>query len=271
MVSSSLMLHAGGKLVSLDELQQYKAPPPEGRWFPVPHSQVRDRVVETLHAAGYEVQKEQLAVAKDGKRFFGVLDLATPFSGGDVTLAVGVRNSVDKSVPAGLLRRLQEVFICDNLAFRSELLIRRKHTMHGERRFNLAIAEAVSSLSSFRDEEARRIEVLQHTEIPEVLAESLILRAWERGTIGSHQLPLVLKEWRQPSFEQFQSRTAWSLFNAFTRVLTERSIKQPQAFVAQTMQLHHLLEFKRRTRATFRRCRPQRDQLPWLRVLLGSP
>jgi hypothetical protein len=246
MVSSNLMLHAGGKLVTLDELGQFKAPPPEGRWFPVPHAQVRNRVVETLEAAGYQVKKEQLAVAKAGTRFFGVLDLATPVSGGDITLAVAVRNSVDRSFPLGFCAG-SRVFCCDNLAFRAELLIRRKHTRFGEQRFNQAIAEAVSGLSSFRDEEGRRIEVLRQTELPEVLAESLLLRAYERGVIGAHQLPLVLKEWRQPRFEEFRSRTAWSLFNAVTTVLGEqqRHIKQPQAFVAQTMQLHHLLEFKR--------------------------
>lgn len=243
MVSSNLMLHAGGRLVELDELEQFRAPPPEGRWFPVPHIQVRNRVVETLEAAGYQVQKEELAVAKDGDRFFGVLDLATPISGGEVALAVGVRNSVDKTFPLGFCAG-SRVFICDNLAFHSELLIRRKHTLHGERRFNEAIAEAVSGLASFRDEEAHRIEILQQTELPDVVAESLLLRAYERGVIGTHQLPMVLREWRQPRFEAFKARTAWSLFNAVTTVLGEqqRHIRQPQAFVAQTMQLHHLLE-----------------------------
>src|SRR5262249_61733750 len=96
------------------------------------------------------------------------------------------------------------VFCCDNLAFRAELLIRRKHTKYGEQRFNQAIAEAVSGLSSFRDEEARRIEVLRQTELPEVLAESLLLRAYERGLIGADQLPLVLSECRPPPPPPFQ-------------------------------------------------------------------
>src|SRR5208337_4337941 len=34
MVSSNLMLHAGGRLVELDELEQFRTPPPDGRWFP---------------------------------------------------------------------------------------------------------------------------------------------------------------------------------------------------------------------------------------------
>jgi hypothetical protein len=149
MASSNLMLHCGGKVVTLEELRQLRAPPPEGRWYPVSHGQVRDRVRETLEAAGYQVQKEQLA------------------------------------------------------------------------------------------------NVLRETELGDVLAESLILRAWDKGIISSPQLPGVLKQWREPEFEEFQDRTAWSLFNAFTRVLTDRFTRNPQAFVAHTMQLHHLLDFKR--------------------------
>jgi hypothetical protein len=111
MASSNLMLHCGGKLVTPEELQQFKAPPPEGRWHPVSHGQVRDRVRETLAAAGYQVQKEQLALARDGKRFFGVLDLTTPVADGKVTLAVGIRNSVDKSFPLGFCAG-SRVFCC---------------------------------------------------------------------------------------------------------------------------------------------------------------
>jgi hypothetical protein len=110
-VSSNLMLHCGGKLVTLDELRAFKAPPPEGRWCPVAHGNVRDRVVETLRAAGYQIRKEQLAVAREGKRFFGVLDLTTPIAEGEVTLAVGIRNSVDKSFPLGFCAG-SRVFIC---------------------------------------------------------------------------------------------------------------------------------------------------------------
>ena len=59
---------------------------------------------------------------------------------------------------------------------------------------------------------------------------------------GLQQLAGVLKEWREPSFDVFSDRTAWALLNAFTTVLTSRSVTQPQSFVASTMRLHHLLE-----------------------------
>ncbi|MFO0927866.1 MAG: hypothetical protein U0736_12630 [Gemmataceae bacterium] len=238
--TSALVLHSGGQEVTLEQLDEIRAPEPQGRWYPVAHGKVYRRVKETLGAAGYEVVKEKLAVARKGARFFGVLDLKTRVSDG-VSLAVGVRNSTDKSFPLGFCAG-NRVFVCDNLAFRSELLIRRKHTMNGERRFDQAIAVAVSSLSSFREEEERRVRLLQGTPLGETLAEALILRAWDKCVIGGHQLSRVLHEWRSPSYPGFEERTAWRLFNAFTAVLTERSVSQPHGFVAQTMQLHHLME-----------------------------
>jgi hypothetical protein len=43
--------------------------------------------------------------------------------------------------------------VCDNLAFRAELLVRRKHTINGMRAFGTAIAGAVASLTSFKEAE----------------------------------------------------------------------------------------------------------------------
>jgi len=240
MVTSNLMLHKGARLVEIDELRTVKAPPAEGRWHPVSHGTVLTRVVETLAQAGYEVRKQSLALSRGDHRFFGTLDLAAPLADG-VSLAVGVRNSTDKSFPLGFCAG-NRVFVCDNLAFHSELMVKRKHTRFGEQRFANAIADAVTALQGFREMEAQRLRRLMNTELREEQADSFILRAFEKGIISTYQLPAVLKEWRSPSFEEFQPRTAWSLLNAFTTVLRDRAEKQPQSFMVQTMRLNHLLE-----------------------------
>jgi hypothetical protein len=240
--SSSLVLHAGARPVTLEELKAFRAPQPQGRWYPISHSRVLETVKATLQEAGYDIKKEQYGLMRDGGRFFGTLDLGTPLTSG-VTLAVGVRNSTDKSFPLGFCAG-QRVFCCDNLAFRSELLVRKKHTLNGERNFVKSIASAVSSLTSFKQVEGERITRFMHTPLSTDLADALILRAYERGVIGAHQLPKVIREWRNPSFEEFQPRTVWSLFNAFTSALRERAVVHPHAFAVQTMQLNGLLDFR---------------------------
>src|SRR5205823_14333777 len=117
--------------------------------------QVLASVKETLRGAGYAVRSEKYALARSGARFFGVLDLETPLAEG-VSLSVGVRNSVDKSFPLGFAAG-SRVFCCDNLAFRAELLVRRKHTVNGMRAFGTAIGSAVASLVSFKEAEEQRI------------------------------------------------------------------------------------------------------------------
>lgn len=239
MAESKLILHSGAKPVTLEELQAYEAPPPEGRWRPLSHSYVLSVVTQMLTEAGYSIVKQQLAVMKDrGSQFFGTLDLASPITEG-ISLAVGIRNSVNKTLPLGFCAG-SRVFCCDNLAFRSELLVQRKHTLHGERDFKQRIFEAVASLDSFRDQEAARTKVLAQTELDDNLADALMLRAFERGIVGTRDLPKVLDQWRNPR-EEFRPRTAWSLLNAFTSGMKERASFQPQDYSVQSIRLHALL------------------------------
>jgi hypothetical protein len=217
---AQLVLHCGARKVSRDELAAVKTPPPQGRWFPVPHLRVRDTARRTIEDAGYEVRREEFGLSRNDARFFGVMDLGSTLAEG-VTLAVGIRSSTDKSFPLGFVAG-NRVFACDNLAFRSELLVKRKHTVNGERRFNAAIAEAVAQLAGFKEAEAGRIRKLGHAELKDSESDSIILTAFERGIVSARVLPHVIREWREPTFEEFQPRTAWSLLNCFTTVLGKK-------------------------------------------------
>ena len=110
MATSALVLHRGAQTVTTEELREYRAPPPSGRWYPLSHARVAETVKATLTESGYEVRREQYGVMRDGSRFFGTLDLGTPLVTG-VTLAVGIRNSVDRSFPLGFCAG-QRVFAC---------------------------------------------------------------------------------------------------------------------------------------------------------------
>lgn len=236
---SDLVLHTGGRLVTLDELRACTTPPPEGRWHPVSHGSVLDAVKETLRGAGYTIRSEKYALARGDSRFFGVLHLETPLARG-VGLSVGVRNSVDRSFPLGFAAG-SHCFVCDNLAFRAELLVRRKHTVNGMRAFGTAIAGAVASLTSFREAEGERVRRMAGMALTPEQASHVILTALRRGIISSLQLPKVCAAWEEPPHEEFRPRTAWSLFNAFTEVLKDRAVRAPQALVAQTIRLNGLM------------------------------
>jgi hypothetical protein len=238
-MSSDLIVHRGARFVTREELEQVHAPPPTETWFPLSHSHVLDRTLTTLQDASFRPMKIQLALSRGNARFFSVLDLESLIAPG-VHLAVGIRNSCDRSLPIAFAAG-ERVLCCDNLAFRSEVVVARKHTRFGAERFAEAIAKAVGSLGQFQKAEAQRIERFRGTEIPDTTAESLILRAYEREIVSHYLLPRVLAHWRNPPHAAFLSRSLWSLENAFTGALAEVGKSNPQRFCSLTIALQGLL------------------------------
>jgi hypothetical protein len=242
MAASDLMLHRGAREVRRDELAALPCPDRTKTWAPVGHGRVLETALATLGEAGYSVDKMRLGLSQDNGRFFGTLDLATPLTGdGTVRLAVGVRNSIDKTFPMGFCAG-SRVFVCDNLAFRSDLLVRRKHSPNGVAHFSADIANAVMQLTSFKEAETARIAAMIDAAMPDERADSLILRAAiDRGIIPLRLAPQVVREWKEPRHELFQPRTAWSLFNAFTAALGSMQQSNPAELARRTMRLSALL------------------------------
>jgi hypothetical protein len=77
--------------------------------------------------------------------------------------------------------------------------------------------------------------------LTDVEAESFMLRAYERRIVSHRLLPDVIRGWREPGHDDFQARTAWSLYNAFTGALADRARSNPQQHAALTMRLAALL------------------------------
>jgi hypothetical protein len=242
MATSNLSLHCGAREVTRDELAALPCPPPTKTWAPVGHGRVLTTALATLGEAGFAIEKMRLGVSNDAGRFFGTLDLSTPLTpDGTVTLAVGVRNSVNKTFPMGFCAG-SRVFVCDNLAFRSDLMVRRKHSPNGVAHFSADIATAVMQLASFKDAETARIALMAETTMPDERADSLILRAAvERGIIPLRSIPHVVKEWKEPRHELFQPRTVWSLFNAFTSAFVSMQESNPAELARRTMRLSAML------------------------------
>jgi hypothetical protein len=236
------MLHQGGQEVSREQLTQFILPPATKTWKPISHTTVLDTALRTLEEAGYSVGKMRLGVARDAQRFFATLDLTTPLTpDGGVALAVGIRNSVDQSFPMSFCAGAR-VFVCDNLAFRSDLMVKRKHTVNGAARFSSDIAHAVMSLASFKEAESARIMRMQELEMTDAQAESFMLRACvDRGIVSQRHLPLVYRQWHEPKHDAFRPRTAWSLLNSFTEVLHDLQQTNPAELAHRTMRLHAML------------------------------
>ena len=237
--NGTLLNHCGASVVSKDVLGTIAAPEPTKTWYPVRHRDVLNSVEESLDQAGFQIRKSQLSLSNHNHRFFGVLDIASPLADG-VSLSVGVRNSNDKSFPIGFCVG-NRTFVCDNLCFSSEVVISKRHTRFGNDRYQEGVAAAIERLNEYRELETQRILTLQSTELSDQTAESVVLRAWEKGIVGTRLLRTLLEEWRQPSFDDFKDRTAWSLLAAFTHVVKARQRRYPHRSAKDVMHFQSLL------------------------------
>ena len=80
----------------------------------MPTTALVDSVKGALVSSGTEIVKEEHALYRGGDRYFGLLHLGENNDGGNTV--IGIRNSHDKTFPAGLSLG-NHVFVCDNLSF----------------------------------------------------------------------------------------------------------------------------------------------------------
>lgn len=231
----------GAKLVTLEQLTAIKAPSPQGRWHPIDHAAALQITQEALEAGGYAVAGRELYVARGGARFIGILGLTSEIAE-RTSLVVGVTSSTDKSFPFSFyVGYRSEVTGC--ASFRSDLLVRRKHTTSGEARFSSEVAEAVGKLAGFSECELARIEHLKLTAAGSRAADSVILRAFDRGLIPARSLRSAIRDWREPPYEEFAPRTFWSLANLLSAVVARAGKDDVyRKHVRATMELNALID-----------------------------
>lgn len=210
-----LSLHSGGREVDVEELEMVETPEGSGRWCPIPHRTLYDLVSNTVVNSGLVIDNTVMGINKEGAHFFALMDIKSDRS--DYRMTIGLRNSHDKIFPAGIAVG-SRVFVCDNLAFSGEIAIARKHTVNIMRDLPGLVTGAVGRIAIAKESQEKRIEVYRGFGIDDYDAHDLIIRSVDYQVIPNQSIPQVLKEWREPTFPEFQERTLWSLFNAFTFV-----------------------------------------------------
>ena len=238
-MSSNMVLHAGGRIVSVEELATIPAPEPTKTWFPVRHIDVLSAACERLNDADFRIQKMCVATARDHQRMFATLDLRNEINPG-VCLSVGVRSSTDKSFPLSLVAG-SRVFVCDNLSFYGDIQVNKKHTRNGSERWQEGIVGAIGELDSFIDAERNRVELLRSIPVGDVMAHHIMFLAMQSEMVNHIQALDVAGQWHDPAHAEFEPRNAWSLFNSFTEVMKPTQVRNFGRFALNSMKLYPLL------------------------------
>lgn len=235
---SSMMLHCGTEVATLEEVRAVTTPEPEGRWFPVPYGDLIDAVHTSLDTSGYNIVSEEYGLLRDGDRMFGFMDLENGVAHDDYRLSIAIRNSYDKWFSNGFAVGTH-VFCCDNLAFYGDVKFARKNTRWANRDLMRIVAEAMGELGSMRDGLNDRIDAYKNTPLSDPEVHDFVIRAVDAKVIPNAGISKVLKEWRDSEHEEFAPRTAWSLENSFTEVMKGAN---PVDLTRRSMRLHGLLD-----------------------------
>jgi hypothetical protein len=212
-MSDSTLIASAAKLTS-QQLAAVPTPLGTATHRPVPHAEIIEALVETLGFRHIGVVSEEFAVSRDGMKMFGVLDLDTGMHG--CRFSVGVRNAHDKSMRLALTVGYR-VFVCENMAFSGDFQpVLAEHSKH----FSLqnALSIGVDEMQRNFDGMKRQVDTWKDAQLSDVSAKLLIYRAFIESDleVPKHLARPVHDLYFSPQHDEFQSRTLWSLSNAFT-------------------------------------------------------
>jgi len=222
-MNCNLMLHCGARAVERTALDFVNTPVATPSWQPIPHLRLVEQVELALTASRLQIVNQAHCLSQDGLRYFGLMHIRNGRNESDYAWVLGLRNSHDKTFPAGIVAGTQ-VFVCDNLAFGGEVKFARKHTRFILRDLPFIAERAVARVSEKWQTQERRIAAYKDHAMDDRDAHDLVVRALDIGVIGSRTVLPVLSQWRKPAHEAFAPRTAWSFFNAFTETLKGDSL-----------------------------------------------
>jgi uncharacterized protein DUF932 len=234
---ANLLLHCGAHAVDREIIGTTPTPEPTVTWTPVPHMALIEEVERVLTTNGLSIVNEAHSLTHDGLRYFGLMEINNCVIHQDYAWVLGLRNSHDKSFPAGIVAGAN-VFVCDNLSFSGEIKIARKHTRFILRDLSFLTERAIGRLMNRWHYQDQRIGAYKGKDVSDSSAHDLIIRSTDVRACTPRQIPSILREWRNPRHEEFKARTLWSLFNSFTQVLKGNLNELPK----RTEVLHGLLD-----------------------------
>ena len=234
---ANLLLHCGAHAVDREIIGRTPTPEPTLTWTPLPHEALVEEVEQVLKSNGLSVVNQAHSLTHDGLRYFGLMEIHNSVIHPDYAWVLGLRNSHDKSFPAGIVAGAN-VFVCDNLSFSGEIKIARKHTRFILRDLPFLTGRAIGRLMERWHHQDQRIGAYKGKNLPDASVHDLVIRATDVRACTPRQIPAVLREWRNPRHKEFEARTLWTLFNSFTEVLKGNLNELPK----RTEALHGLLD-----------------------------
>ena len=216
-MKTNLVLHCGARAIDRQTLSNIPCPPATETWHPISHIHLVNEVERALTASNMRIVNESYGVTEDNARMFGLLQIASMAESKDYAYVIGLRGAIDKSLSRGLAVG-SSVFVCDNMAFSSEIVMHRKQTKNILADLPLMVDTAIGQLSARWNDQARRIDAYKQTPIGQKDVDHLL--AEMAGEVFPWQkFEDIRNEFKTPRHAEFGKENLWAMFNAVTEYL----------------------------------------------------
>ena len=233
--------------VSEMELHEIPTPEPTRTYHPVPHGVFASEVEKVIAHSGFNIARKEYAIFRDGMRMLGIFSIDQADTARDYQMTVGLRNSHDKSVAAGLVLGTN-VIVCSNGMFFGQSSFRTLHTPKILSRLPFLINKSFTNILPMQKRMDQSIEIYKNHRTHDTEIHDFLIRSVDRGVIPNSYIPRVLKEYRAPRHDEFVNRmehsdrimrTGWTLMNAYSEVLKKVN---PLTLPTRTIKLHEMLD-----------------------------
>ena len=222
--------------VKLNDLETIEMPEATNTYVPVSHydlamnvGAIGERVIDK------ELHSKKFGIARKGQHMFATYTYKNEED--EIGMSIGFRNSYDKSMSIGVCVGAK-VFVCENLMMTGEVTFMRKHTGNILDELNSLIFNVLyksdDKFAQLQDDKESMKDIPINNQ-----------RAWEtmgvlfgKGIINTPQISIMRKEWKNPSHQEFDDDSLWSLYNAGTESLKTCS---PTRMMSSHIKLHREL------------------------------
>ena len=214
---------------TLEELMSVPLPVKTDTYQPVAHKSVVDLVLDTMcEQLPVSLRDVRFGLASKGKQMFGVAQFDSALPGAEWGLAVGFRNSYDKSISLGLCSGAS-VFVCSNLCFSGDgMTVLKRHTPNvwesALEIIQYAAAKAMNELEAI-DADLTSFRGIEMS--PDAAAAALGIM-YQRDLIRSGELIRALDYFRAPPHDEHNTGDLCALYqgvnHALKRALPHRAM-----------------------------------------------
>jgi hypothetical protein len=237
---TALMTGYKGKFHQVDPVGLSECATPKGTttWEPVKHGWLYLRVRDAIRAKGFRIGREDLQVNRDGKEFFGILNLEPP-EGLDWGLSVGIRNTNNKRASAGVCLGTN-VIVCDNLQFTAEHVLLRKHHVGTYDVLDEGVIDIMRHLPEFQAKQEEKVAKMKARHISAMTRDHLLVNCMRVGAIRPTQVLPIIQETKVQNSKNPDAfgTTIWALYNGVTWVTKPDFLRNPDTAASRSIRMN---------------------------------